>query len=74
MNWRPIKSAPTIGRIPIWLKIVGRKEPQEAFSDTWWIGGWSVECTPTHWKPRKDLNKVLSKVSQSFWDGVGGGR
>lgn len=51
-NWQPIKSAPTKGRKQIWLKVPGR-EPQIAYSDTWWMSGSSVECKPTHWRPAR---------------------
>ena len=49
-SWRPIATAPTTGRKQIWLKVPGR-EPALAHSNTWWIGGFSAECKPTHWKP-----------------------
>jgi hypothetical protein len=50
-EWKPIRSAPTSERKPIWLKVPGRP-PQMAFSDTFWISGFSVENKPTHWKTR----------------------
>jgi len=53
LKWRPISTAPIKERKPIWLKVPGR-EPQAAYSDTFWISGFSVECKPTHWKPRTE--------------------
>lgn len=53
VSWRPIATAPTKERKPIWLKVPGR-EPAAAYSDTFWISGFSVECKPTHWKPRTE--------------------
>lgn len=49
-GWQPIKSAPRTGRVPIELLVPGR-EPQLAYSDTWWFGGFSVECKPLYWRP-----------------------
>lgn len=49
-TWQPIETAPTTGRVRIVLKVPGRCNLL-AHSDTWWIGGFSVECKPTHWKP-----------------------
>lgn len=53
ISWRPISTAPTKEREPIWLKVPGR-EPAAAYSDTFWISGFSAECKPTHWKPRTE--------------------
>jgi hypothetical protein len=50
-DWRPIKTAPTTGRYKILLKTLYSPDGVLAYSNTWWIGGWSAECRPTHWKP-----------------------
>lgn len=60
-SWRPIDTAPRKERKPIWLKVPGRG-PSAAYSDTFWIGGFSVECKPTHWKPR---TKPISPISKA---------
>lgn len=60
-NWRPIASAPTKGRDKIWLKIPNR-EPQLAYSDTWWRGGFSAECKPTHWQLAQDTMPEMEGV------------
>lgn len=51
MQWIAIETAPTTGRQQIWLKVPYTDEPQLAWSDTWWFGGFSDGCKPTHWKP-----------------------
>lgn len=62
VSWRPIATAPTKERKPIWLKVPGR-EPAAAYSDTFWRSGFSVECKPAHWKPRTEpANAELSDV------------
>lgn len=63
VSWRPIATAPTKKRKPIWLKVPGR-EPMAAYSDTFWISGFSVECKPTHWKPRTEpANAALTDAA-----------
>ena len=57
-GWLPIANAPTKERQPIWLLVPGRS-PQAAYSDTFWRGGFSVECKPTHWKPRTTPDGTL---------------
>lgn len=65
VSWRPIATAPTKERKPIWLKVPGR-EPAAAYSDTFWISGFSVECKPTHWKPRTEpANDTLCRPADS---------
>ncbi len=51
-EWRDIKTAPTTGRELIWISSPAM-QPQLVYSNTWWIGGFSAECTPTLWKPRQ---------------------
>lgn len=50
LKWFPISGAPTKGRQMIWLKVPNRP-PQLAHANTWWVGGFSVECKPSHWRP-----------------------
>jgi hypothetical protein len=57
-EWQLIDTAPRHERQPIWLLVPGRGEPQAAFSDTFWIGGFSHENKPTHWKPRHSPEAV----------------
>lgn len=54
IQWQDIESAPRTGRQPIWLKSRFTEEPQPAFSDTWWHGGFSADGQPTHWAPREE--------------------
>lgn len=50
MQWQPIKTAPRIGRNLI-LLLTPSGWPQVAYSDTWHMAGFSVECKPTYWLP-----------------------
>lgn len=74
MCWRPISTAPTKGRRKIFLYVPGR-EPQLAYSDTWWTCGFSEECKPTHWKPASSKKiagylkeRLPGKVSPTYRD------
>lgn len=49
-RWQPIETAPKYGRELI-LILTPSGFPQVTYSNTWWIGGFSVECKPTHWMP-----------------------
>lgn len=49
-EWQPIETAPKKGRNLI-LILTPSKFPQVAYSNTWWMAGFSVECKPTHWMP-----------------------
>lgn len=50
MSWQPIETAPRDGRQMI-LLLTASGWPQVAFSNTWWIGGFSMGVGPTHWMP-----------------------
>jgi len=49
-EWQPIETAPKDGRQLI-LLLTPSGFPQPAYSNTWWMAGFSVECKPTHWMP-----------------------
>lgn len=49
-GWQPIETAPRTGRTLI-LLLTPSGWPQVAYSNTWWVGGFSVECQPTKWAP-----------------------
>lgn len=51
-GWRPIATAPKEERTPIWIDGPNYRQPQAAWSDTFWTAGFSVENRPTQWKPR----------------------
>lgn len=53
-EWQPIETAPTTGHIPILLWREGMDIPQEAFADTWWVGGFfsGNEADPLETKTR----------------------
>lgn len=50
-RWLPISTAPTTGRQKLLLKTPYAPDGVIAFSNTWWVGGSSVECKATHWMP-----------------------
>jgi diadenosine tetraphosphatase ApaH/serine/threonine PP2A family protein phosphatase len=50
-TWLPIETAPKDGREKILLKVPYNRDGVLAWSNTWWLGGFSVENKPTHWKP-----------------------
>ena len=57
-EWLDISTAPRTGR-QMMLLLGPSGFPQVAYSNTWWQGGFSVECKPTHYMlipapPRKD--------------------
>ncbi len=54
-NWEPIETAPTTGRQAIWLWRPDMDMPQKAWSDTWWVAGFSAGLKPTHWMWRSDV-------------------
>jgi len=49
-GWQPIETAPKAGRSLI-LLLTPSSFPQVAYSNTWWVSGFSVENKPTHWMP-----------------------
>ena len=49
-EWQPISTAPKDGRELI-LLLTPSNWPQVAYSNTWWISGFSMENKPTHWMP-----------------------
>jgi hypothetical protein len=51
VNWQPISTAPKTGRQKILLKTPYSPDGVIAYSNTWWVGGFSIECKPTHWAP-----------------------
>lgn len=52
-TWQPIETAPKTGRQLILLKTPYSPDGCKAYSNTWWVSGFSVssKCKPTHWKP-----------------------
>ena len=57
-EWLDISTAPRTGR-QMMLLLGPSGFPQVAYSNTWWQGGFSVECKPTHYMlipapPQKD--------------------
>ena len=48
-NWQPIETAPTSGRVALWMWNKNYETPQECFSNTWWTSGFSHGLKPTHW-------------------------
>lgn len=57
LQWQPIETAPRGGRELIML-LTPSGFPQVAYSNTWWMSGFSVECRPTHWLPLPKPQKV----------------
>ncbi len=52
IEWRDISTAPTKGRIPLWMwrdNGYPMDFPQAVFADTWWTTGFSHGIKPTHW-------------------------
>jgi len=68
-DWNKIETAPTKGEEYILLRIPFAV-PQLARAKTWWVGGHSAECKPTHWMPvkgtlsSKELYEMQDKYSE----------
>lgn len=61
MKWKKIDSAPREGRKLI--LIVGASGwPSVAYSNTWWVGGFSHGLAPTHWMPLPKLPQDINEV------------
>jgi len=63
-EWRPIETAPRDGRQMI-LLLTPSGWPQVAFSNTWWISGFSIECKPTHWIPIPPTPALAAAVGRA---------
>ena len=63
MEWQPIETAPKDGREQILLKVPYNQEGVLAWSNTWWISGFSAENKPTHWKLATPSNEAVEKSS-----------
>lgn len=70
MEWQPIETAPKDGREQILLKVPYNQNGVLAWSNTWWISGFSAENKPTHWKPAPPSNAELRWQPQEMLDAM----
>lgn len=64
-EWRPIETAPRNGREKILLKTPYDPLGVAAYTDTWWVSGFSAECKPTHWSSIKDNARAALKENSN---------